>query len=103
MNWTLGVVDTVLCLTAGIGVGVVYFWGLWLTLKKVKTVKRYGRLLVFSWFVRNAFMLGAFYLIMQNDWQRLVAAFAGVMIVRFASISFAKKKNREKEADDGKL
>lgn len=27
MNWTLGVVDTVLCLTAGIGVGVVYFLG----------------------------------------------------------------------------
>lgn len=100
--WTLPLWPSFLCLLAGMLVGLVYFGGLWLTVKKMRTSPHFYRLMVFSWVMRTLFLLGAFYVLMQGDWQRLIVAFLGVLTVRYASSGFVKL-SAKKEALNGKL
>lgn len=95
LTWASGI----FCFIAGVLVGIVYFGGLWWTVKHLQGTESMTRLLVASWLVRNAFFLGVFFWIMQGNWQRLLAAFAGMVSVRIAMTVYMRIKNGKTAAE----
>jgi F1F0 ATPase subunit 2 len=71
---------------AGIALGALYFGGLWLTVQRLRVVRRPGTLLLVSFVVRTALVLAGFYLVMGGQWERLVACVVGFVIARFVSV-----------------
>lgn len=79
----LDIMALLLSLIAGAGVGFVYFFGLWLTIKQLAQQKNPGLLMLASLVVRTALVMVVFYQIMQTvGWQGLFAALAGLVMVR---------------------
>lgn len=70
------------CFIAGGLIGVFYFGGLWLTVKRIPTSGNPHLLLVSSFFLRMAAALAAFYALIPWGWQALVAALLGLLISR---------------------
>jgi F1F0 ATPase subunit 2 len=71
-----------LALAAGLGLGVFYFGGLWLTVKRLPTARHAAQLLLASAFVRMAVTLAGFYLVAGGEWQRLLMCLLGFFSVR---------------------
>jgi len=73
----------VLSLGAGAILGFIYFFGLWLTLKRLPQQKNPGLLMLFSLMGRLVFVLSGFYFIMRfAGWQGLLAALLSLTLVR---------------------
>ncbi len=76
-----------LALVAGLALGVVYFGGLWLTVRRLPTANNPAALAGASLFARLVVVGAAFYGIAQaRRWELLVAALAGMLVVRFVMI-----------------
>lgn len=75
---------------SGFALGVLYFLGLWLTLRDLPLKKRLGVKLVLSFFVRAALLAAAFYYLMGHDWRRMVALVAGFWLARLMMIRRVK-------------
>lgn len=72
-----------LSLIAGAGVGFIYFFGLWLTIKQLAQQKNPGLLMLTSLIARTALVMIVFYQIMQTvGWQGLFSALTGLVMVR---------------------
>jgi F1F0 ATPase subunit 2 len=71
-----------LALLGGMALGAFYFGGLWYTIRQIPTSTRPGMLLIASMVVRMAVILGAFILIMDGSWQRLLACVVGFILMR---------------------
>jgi F1F0 ATPase subunit 2 len=71
-----------LVLTAGMLTGVLYFGGLWWTVRRLVHSRRPGPLLAGSFLVRTAIALGLFYVVMEKNWLRLAVCLAGFLIMR---------------------
>ena len=72
----------ILALAAGIGLGVFYFGGLWLTVRRLPTAQRPALLSLLSFFARLGVVLSGFYLAMDGHWQRLLACLLGFLGAR---------------------
>ena len=66
-------VTLVLALATGGLLGVMFFGGLWWTVKKGVSAKRPARLFLGSLLLRTIFALAGFYFVAGSDWQRLLA------------------------------
>jgi F1F0 ATPase subunit 2 len=63
--------------------GFIYFFGLWLTVSKLPTIKHPGLLMISSLLFRTAFVMSVFYLIMITaSWQGLVTSLIGFTLMR---------------------
>jgi len=72
-----------LSLGTGAILGFIYFFGLWVTLKRLPQQKNPGLLMLFSLIGRLALVLSGFYFIMLfTGWQGLLAALLGLTLVR---------------------
>lgn len=71
---------------AGIGIGLFYFGGLWLTLQRVPETAQPGGLIMLSYLVRTAVTLLLLFLVMGGHWPRLLAAVAGFLLARLTLI-----------------
>ena len=71
-----------LCFLAGIGLGAFYFYGLWLTVRKLPTARRPLRLSLLSLFGRLAVVLAGFYFVMGGRWERLIVSLVAFLGVR---------------------
>lgn len=72
---------------AGIGLGLVYFSGLWLTVQLVPNCRRPLPVLMGSFVLRTAAVLGGFSLVMEGRWERALACLGGFLLARFAIFS----------------
>ena len=72
----------VVALVVGGGLGVFYFGGLWLTVKRLATSRSPGLLFFGSFVVRTAATLGGFYLVMGGRWERLAVCLAWFLVAR---------------------
>ena len=66
----------------GIGLGGVYFAGLWETIRRLPDVEKPVRRMALSYALRMALALTGFYLVMQGQWERLAAAMVGFLLMR---------------------
>lgn len=72
----------ILALAAGLALGLFYFGGLWLTVRRLPGARRPTLLFVASFVGRTALTLLGFYLIMDGSWDRMLACLLGVIIAR---------------------
>lgn len=67
----------------GTGLGLFYFGGLWLTVKRLSQSSQPALLSLASFFVRTAVALSGFYYVMEGRLALLLAAMTGFLIIRF--------------------
>jgi F1F0 ATPase subunit 2 len=71
-----------LAFVAGLGLGLFYFGGLWLTVNRLITAGQPGLLALGSLLLRNVAVLAGFWLVMGGQLDRLVACIVGFFIMR---------------------
>jgi len=76
-------------LMAGIGLGIFYFGGLWVTVRMLPGAQSPALLALASFFGRIVVVLSGFYLVMDGRWERLLTTVLGFFIVRAASVWLA--------------
>ena len=75
-------VRLLLALVAGFGLGLFYYGGLWLTLKKLPKSSHPVLLHMGSFFGRTVVILAGFYLVMGDRWERIIVCLAGALVAR---------------------
>ncbi|MDO9559082.1 MAG: ATP synthase subunit I [Syntrophales bacterium] len=63
-------------------IGWVYFSGLWETVRRLPEAKSPHGLVLLSFAARTIFALGGFFILADGQWERMVAAVAGFLIVK---------------------
>jgi len=79
----------VLSLLGGGALGLAYFGGLWLTVRRMHRTQRPKRLLLGSFFARAVLALGGFYAVvrlMGPRWELLALCLLGFLIARTALV-----------------
>ena len=71
-----------LALAAGMGLGIFYFGGLWLTVRRLPTARQPALLSLLSFFGRLGVVLFGFYLVMGGHWERLLVCLLGFLGAR---------------------
>jgi len=73
----------ILAFMAGIVLGILFFYGLWLTVKKAVTAKIPALWILGSFLIRTGIMLAGFYYVSQGNWQRLLICLLGFITARY--------------------
>ncbi|MHC1698064.1 MAG: ATP synthase subunit I [Geobacteraceae bacterium] len=79
---TFYAINLSLAAVAGLALGLFYFGGLWLTVRKIPGSGNPGILMLGSFVVRLLVTLCGMYLVMDGTWERLVACLAGFLLMR---------------------
>jgi F1F0 ATPase subunit 2 len=69
-------------LLEGALLGVVFFTGLWWTVRKIESTKQVARLFLGSMLLRTTVVLLGFYFILGDNWPHLAAGLLGFIIAR---------------------
>ncbi|MBE0584334.1 MAG: ATP synthase subunit I [Desulfofustis sp.] len=77
-----------LAVVAGMVFGIMFFAGLWWTVRKAVCSERPALWLLGSQFLRTSLALTGFYLVAGGHWQRLLACLLGFAIARFMVTQF---------------
>ena len=80
----------ILTLIGGMILGLFFFGGLWLTVKKTLTAKKTSLLYAGSSLLRTSITLAGFYFMSHGNWQRLLIAIIGFITARFAVMRITK-------------
>ena len=74
---------------AGAALGVVFFGGLWWTVRKAVSARQPALWFFGSLLLRMAIVLPGFYFVSGGDWRRLLACLLGFVIARFILMRLA--------------
>jgi F1F0 ATPase subunit 2 len=77
-------------LTAGIISGILFFGGLWLTVKKGIGRQNPSLLFLGSFLLRMVLTVSIFYYVSGGSWQRLLTCAAGFFVARYLVLYFTK-------------
>jgi len=83
---TFYTVQLVAVFLTGAALGLFYFGGLWLTIRRIPNVQQPGMLLLVSYVVRIAVVMLAFFFVMAGEWERIIACLAGFLVMRTCMI-----------------
>ncbi len=72
----------ILALFAGALLGMIFFGGLWWTVRKGVSAKGPGMLFAGSLMLRTATAVAGFYFVSQGDWRKLLACLLGFLMAR---------------------
>jgi F1F0 ATPase subunit 2 len=70
----------------GGGIGLFHFGGLWWTVQRMNHIRNSAYGFVLSFFIRTGISVGLFYLIFDGRWEKLLAALAGFLAVRYIMV-----------------
>lgn len=85
------IMELLLFLVAGIVLGIIFFGGLWLTVKKGLRAKNSGLIFTVSFAIRMAIMLVSLYYIAQFGWKNVLACLVGLLIARVLLVRLTGK------------
>jgi F1F0 ATPase subunit 2 len=91
----------VVALLVGIMLGMVFFGGLWWTVRRGVASARPARWFVLSLLARVGVVLGGIYLVTDGQWQRLLACLLGFWLARIVVLRLtcdAAQVRNEREA-----
>lgn len=74
----------------GIVLGIIFFGGLWFTVKKIVKAKNAALWILGSFIFRMAVVLSGFYFIGAGHWERLLICLVGFVAARLIVIRFTK-------------
>ena len=66
--------------------GCIYFGGLWLTVRRLMTVKHQAILMLGSFVIRNALMIIGFLPVIRQGWQYALVCLTGFTVIRFVLV-----------------
>lgn len=75
---------------AGLVLGVLFFGGLWLTVKNAVVSEKPALWFIGSFFIRMSIALIGFYYLSQGSWKNLLVAVSGFIIARYIIIYLTK-------------
>lgn len=84
-------------LLSGVLLGLLFFGGLWFTIKKMLSSKMPGLLFMASFFIRTAMVLSGFYVVSGADIKRLLFCTGGFLIARIISKKYFPSAQLKKE------
>lgn len=87
----------VLSFTAGFALGALFFYGLWLTVRKAVRLQRPSLWFLASFLIRTGITLTGFYYVAHGDWQRAMICLAGFIVARYAVKYFIQFKQEKKK------
>lgn len=76
------ILPLVLAGLAGLGLGLFYFGGLWLTVRQLPVSHAPALLVLGSFLGRTALTVLGFYFVMAGRWERLLACLLGFLVMR---------------------
>jgi F1F0 ATPase subunit 2 len=80
----------VLVAAGGAALGVLYFGGLWLTVRRLPASEHPATLLLGSFVVRAALAVGGFFLLLSDEPLRLAVALGAFLVVRLLLVHRAR-------------
>ena len=89
-------VSLLLALLAGIGFGILFFGGLWLTVRKGLNSKSPTLIFMGSLILRVVLIVVGFYYVGANSWQRMLVCLLGFLIAR---IAITRMTNKDKQVE----
>jgi F1F0 ATPase subunit 2 len=75
--------------------GILFFGGLWFTVKKLTASKIPALMVLGSFIVRVGIVLIGFYFIGSGDWKKLIVCLIGFIVARFAVIHYTKSMDEK--------
>ena len=91
-------VEIGLALLAGAMLGVVFFAGLWWTVRQLGSSRHVALLFLFSLLFRTGLVIVGFYFILGDSWQRLLAGLVGFIVVRLFATRYMHKTEQSHTA-----
>lgn len=82
MSLTQGLLLFVYPAMVGLGLGLLYYGGLWLTLRKLAQLRQPALWLSLSLLLRMIAVVAVLYLLFADSWQQLLLALLGMLIMR---------------------
>jgi F1F0 ATPase subunit 2 len=79
---TTNVLYLAMAFLVGMGTGIVYFGGLWWTVRQLPFARQPALLTMGSFLVRTGISLTAFYLASEGHWERILISLLGFIIIR---------------------
>lgn len=79
---------------AGAGLGVIFFGGLWWTVRQGMASARPALWFLGSLLVRMGLVLGGFYFVGAGDWKRLLACLAGFIAARLIIMKLTQSQTK---------
>jgi F1F0 ATPase subunit 2 len=79
---TTNVLYLAMAFLVGMGTGMVYFGGLWWTVRQLPFARQPALLTMGSFLVRTGISLTAFYLASEGHWERILISLLGFIIIR---------------------
>jgi F1F0 ATPase subunit 2 len=95
----IDIVDILIALLTGSLLGAFYFGGLWWTVRKLISTEYPSSLFLLSVLFRTSFVVVGFYLILGDNWQRLIAGLLGFMLVRILATWHIRQTEQSKASD----
>ena len=92
------IAQSLLAVMVGVGLGGMYFGGLWLTVRRLPHTHWPVPLLLGSMVGRIALTLVGFYLVMGGRWERLLACLAGFILARVVLVRWLRPAHAVSES-----
>ncbi|MDB5240700.1 MAG: hypothetical protein JWP57_1325 [Spirosoma sp.] len=73
-------------LVAGLGLGMLFFYGLWLTVQRTLTARNPALWMLGSFLLRVSIVVAGFYYVAQGNWRHLFSCLLGFVAARFLVI-----------------
>ena len=87
----LGTLYILVTFLVGMGLGAIYFGGLWLTVQYLPQARYPALLTLGSFWTRTAVCLLGFYTVMHGQWERLLVCLLGFVCVRSLVVHFVPR------------
>lgn len=71
---------------SGLGVGLFFFGGLWLTVRQIPSAKHPALLSLSSFIGRTTVSLVVFYYVLGSHWELVLACLGGFLLMRFVLV-----------------
>jgi F1F0 ATPase subunit 2 len=85
-----------IALISGIVLGVIFFGGLWITVKKTLGTSYPALWILASSLIRTVIVLTGFYFVAQGSWQKLLIGIAGFIVGRFLVMRLTRSLDQRK-------
>lgn len=85
-----GPISAILALLAGFGLGVLFFGGLWLTVRALPRARYPAALMLGSFWGRTALVVAGFTSVIRRRWENALACLVGFLIARLLLARFVR-------------
>jgi F1F0 ATPase subunit 2 len=85
--------DLILAFLGGVGLGMVFFGGLWLTVRKGLRSQRPALWFFTSFLLRTSIILVGLYVLAGGHWQRLLVCLLGSIVARLIVTRLSRIEN----------